>query len=133
MPATLRHNSYGKSRVRLTKVVRTGPRHDLFEITADIQLEGDFATAYTAGDNRAVIATDSIKNTVYVLAKENAFDSVEQFALILARHFPSTYPQVTKTTVELTQSAWQRIAINGQPHDHAFTSAGPQQRYAKAI
>ena len=133
MPASLRHNSYGKSRVRLTKVVRTGARHDLFEISADIQLEGDFAPAYTAGDNRAVIATDSIENTVYVLAKENAFDSVEQFALILASHFPNTYPQATKATVELTQSTWQRIAIDGKPHDHAFTSAGPQLRYARAV
>src|SRR4051794_10431887 len=133
MPATLRHNSYGKSRVRMTKVVRTGPRHDLFEISADIQLEGDFAPAYTAGDNRTVIATDSIKNTVYVLAKENHFDSVEQFAMILAFHFPVTYLQVAKATVELTQSAWQRILIDGKPHDHAFTSAGPQQRYAKAV
>lgn len=133
MSGVLRHNSYGKSRVRLTKVVRTGPRHELFEINGDIQLEGAFDAAYTAGDNRAVIATDSIKNTVYVLAKENAFDSVEQFALILVRHFVATYAQVTKATVELTQSAWRRIEIGGKPHDHAFTSAGPQLRYAKAV
>jgi urate oxidase len=133
MSAVLRDNSYGKSRVRLTKVVRNGPRHDLFEIDADVQLEGEFAAAYTAGDNRAVIATDSIKNTVYALAKENAFDSVEQFALILVRHFVATYSQVSKATVELTQSSWRRIEIDGRPHDHAFTGAGPQRRYGKAV
>ena len=128
----LAHNSYGKSDVRLTKVVRNGSRHELFEINANIQFEGDFAAAYLEGDNRKVVATDSIKNTVYVLAKENAFDSVEQFAVILARHFLATYAQVSAARVELTQSAWQRITVDGKPHDHAFTSAGPQFRYALA-
>ena len=129
---TLGHNSYGKSDVRLTKVVRNGARHELLEITANVHLEGDFDGAYTAGDNRTCIATDSMKNTVYVLAKENAFDSVEQFALILARHFLAAYQQVSAATIELTQSTWRRIAVGGKPHDHAFTSGGPQLRYALA-
>jgi urate oxidase len=132
MPATLRHNAYGKSRVRLTKVVRDGGVHHLFEIDAAIQLEGDFAAAYQDGDNRMVIATDSVKNTVYVLAKENRFASVEEFGLILARHFVATYPQVTQATVELAQASWRRIDVDGKPHDHAFTSAGQQRRYARA-
>jgi len=130
---TLGHNSYGKSDVRLTKVVRDGPRHELFEITAKVLLEGDFAAAYCEGDNRACIATDSMKNTVYVLAKENRFDSIEHFAVILVRHFLATYPQVSAALIELTQSSWQRIAVGGKPHDHAFTSAGPQLRYARAV
>ena len=130
---TLGHNSYGKSNVRLTKVVRIGARHELFEINANIKLEGDFAAAYCEGDNRNCVATDSMKNTVYVLAKEHAFDSVEQFAVILVRHFLATYPQVSAAQVELTQSAWQRITVDGKPHDHAFTSAGPQLRYACAV
>jgi urate oxidase len=130
----LTYNSYGKSLVRLTKVVRDcGPVHELFEISADVQLEGDFDAAYLQGDNRKVIATDSIKNTVYVLAKENSFDSVEQFGLILVRHFLATYPQVARAMVELTQASWRRIEVDGKPHEHAFASAGPQLRYAKAI
>ncbi|MDB5294306.1 MAG: pucL [Phycisphaerales bacterium] len=133
MATVLTHNSYGKSAVRLTKVVRRGRLHELFEIDAAIQLEGDFEPAYRAGDNRAVVATDTVKNTVYVLAKENDFESVEAFALILARHFPATYPQVTTATVELTRATWRRIEVDGQPHDHAFTGGGPQRRYAKAV
>ena len=129
---TLGHNSYGKSGIRLTKVVRNGPAHELFEITANIQLEGDFAAAYCEGDNRQCIATDSMKNTVYVLAKEHRFGSVEDFALILVRHFLATYPQVSAALIELTQASWRRITIDGRPHDHAFTSAGPQLRYARA-
>ncbi|HEV7300996.1 MAG TPA: urate oxidase [Tepidisphaeraceae bacterium] len=129
---TLGFNSYGKSRVRLTKVVRNGPVHELFEIDAAIQLQGDFGAAYTAGDNRDVVATDSIKNTVYVLAKEHAFTSVEQFAMMLSEHFVKTYPQVSSATVELQQATYERISVDGRPHDHAFTVAGPQKRLARA-
>src|SRR3954447_25440165 len=133
MPSTLATNSYGKSGVRLTKVVRKGTVHELFEIDAAIDLQGDFDAAYAEGDNRKVIATDTIKNTVYVLAKENAFDSAEQFALIIARHFLKTYDHVSQASVELRQSAYNRIVVDGRPHDHAFTSAGPQLRFARAI
>src|SRR5678816_1483797 len=133
MGNTLATNAYGKSGVRLTKVVRNGSVHELFEIDAAVELQGDFDAAYSAGDNRKVVATDTIKNTVYVLAKENAFDSVEQFALILARHFLKTYDHVAVASVELRQSAYNRIVVDGRPHDHAFTSAGPPLRFARAI
>ena len=132
MSHPLSFNSYGKSAVRLTKVVRRGNVHDLFEITADIQLQGDFVPAYESADNRNVIATDTIKNTVYVVAKENDFADIEHFAIILARHFIKHYPQVTTADVQLRQTAWQRIDVDNKPHDHAFTSAGPQLRIARA-
>jgi len=128
MAGKLTANSYGKSAVRLTKVVRNGSRHELFEIDAAINLEGDFTACYEKGDNRNVVATDTIKNTVYVVGKEKSFATVEQFAIILAEHFIATYPQVTKANVELQQSSWRRIAIDGKPHDYAFTSDGPQHR-----
>lgn len=131
MPAKLTYNSYGKSKVRLTKVVRQpSGQHDLFEIDAAVQLEGDFAAAYTAGDNRLVVATDTIKNTVYVVAKENAFTSIEQFGLILAQHFLKTYAHVSAVKVELEQASWRRIEVGGTAHAFSFTSDGPQKRTA---
>lgn len=134
MAFTLTHNAYGKAAVRLTKVVRDrGPVHELFEIDAAVELEGDFAAAYTDGDNRQVVATDTIKNTVYVVAKENRFDSVEAFGLLLVRHFLKTYAHVTKATATLKQSTWKRIELDGKPHDHAFAGGGPQARHAKAV
>jgi urate oxidase len=92
----LTSHSYGKSKVRLTKVVRNGPRHKLFEIEAAIELEGDFARAYTHGDNANCVATDSMKNTVYVLAKEHHFTTGRGVRLRLAEHFVATYPQVSR-------------------------------------
>jgi urate oxidase len=126
MSIKLTDNHYGKSDVRLTKVVRSGPRHELFEFSVDVQLTGDFAASYTAGDNTNVVATDSMKNTIYVLAKENAFTSAEQFAVIVAEHFPRTYEQVRSATVTIRQTGWSRISVEGKPHDHSFVSAGSE-------
>ena len=87
MPTVLVHNAYGKSRVRLTKVQRQPDRHDLFEWSIDVRLTGDFAAAYTAGDNRQIIATDTMKNIVYALAADQTLTSPEAFAIVLGRHF----------------------------------------------
>ncbi len=132
MPATLTQNSYGKSDVRLTKVIRTGAPHELFEFSVDIQLFGEFARSYTHGDNTSVVATDSMKNTVYVLAKENQFDSAEQFAVLLAEHFVRTYQHVASSRVNVRQTNWARVSVDGQPHDHAFVCGGPDLRTATA-
>jgi urate oxidase len=128
----LAHNSYGKSSVRLTKVVRRQKRHELLEMSVDIELQGDFTASYTEGDNSKVVATDSMKNTVYVVAKENDFDSIEAFALLLSRHFPATYKQVAGATVTIRQPAWDRIPIDGAPHSHAFVAGGEELRVCTA-
>ncbi len=131
MPSTLTHKSYGKSKVRMTKVVRhPSGRHDLFEFDVSVKLDGDFSAAYTEGDNRLVIATDTIKNAVYVVAKEKSFGSAEEFALQLSGHFVHTYPQVTYATVEIRQTSWRRIAVGASPHDFSFTADGAHKRFA---
>jgi urate oxidase len=130
VPVKLLHNHYGKSGIRLTKVMRRPDGHDLVEMTVSVRLEGDFARSYTHGDNSKIIATDSIKNTVYVLAKERPVDSPESFALHLANHFVKTYEHVSRTDAEIAQSAWRRIDVAGRPHPTAFESAGDELRRA---
>lgn len=132
MSGALSENSYGKSSVRVTKVLRYPDRHEAIEYAVDITLEGDFADSYTAGDNRKVVATDSMKNTVYVLAKEKSFDSPEAFAVEVARHFCTTYEQVKTTTALVKQSLWQRIELDGKPHPHAFVAGAGDCRVARA-
>jgi urate oxidase len=132
MPPKLVHDSYGKSDVRLTKVIRLPRRHDLIEISVDVTLVGDFQRTYLAGDNRSVIATDSMKNTIYVLAKQHPLDSVESYALHVVDHFLKTYKQVRQTYVTILQSSWKRIKVAGRPHPHAFVSGGNERRYCQA-
>jgi urate oxidase len=68
--AVIKSNAYGKSHVRLTHVDRTCVPHEIKELSIAILLEGDFSRAYTEGDNGNVLPTDTIKNTVYVLARK---------------------------------------------------------------
>lgn len=75
---------------------------------------------YLTGDNSDIVATDSQKNTVYLLAKKHGVTSPEQFAILLCRHFLSTYSHVLKAKVHIQQYPWQRIEVDGKKHNHAF-------------
>ncbi|HUI69304.1 MAG TPA: urate oxidase [Spirochaetia bacterium] len=123
-------NSYGKSDVRMTKVVRSGDTHTLHELTVHIMLGGAFERVYTDGDNAPCIPTDTMKNTVYALAKKNDFDSPEAFAAILARHFLQ-FAQVGWAEVAIEQEPWVRIPVDGSPHPHSFTRGGSGIRTAQ--
>ena len=133
MPATLTAHTYGKARVRLTKVERGPDRHDLIELSVDVDLEGDFADTYLAGDNAKIVATDSMRNTVYALASDGPIGSAEAFAGRLASHFAGTYPQVDAATVTARQERWDRLDADGRAdHPHAFVSGGADKRLAVA-
>jgi urate oxidase len=117
---TLVENRYGKSRVRVARIVRSRDHHDVHEMTVAIQLEGDFESSYSDGDNSKVLPTDTMKNTVYAFAKEPAVEEPEAFAILLARHFVSTQPQVSQARVEIESHLWQRHGrfsfVAGPPH-----------------
>lgn len=117
-------NRYGKASVRLVKVTRGPAQHDLVDLTLDVQLEGAFASVY-AGDNRACVATDTMKNTVYALARQ-PFDTMERFALRLADHFAAK-PGVSTTRISAAEHPWSRLAPEGRPHPHAFVRDGSER------
>jgi urate oxidase len=130
MSTTLIDNSYGAARVRLLKVRRIEDRHDLKELSVGIQFEGEFSASYTTGDNRSILPADTIKNTVYALAKLYSIDSIEEFAQSLIDHFLTGNEQVTKVRVEIAEPLWTRIPFGGKPHPWSFTPAGPERRTA---
>lgn len=127
--ATLSGNAYGKSRVRLSKITRTETAHRFQELTADIYLSGAFDAAYTAGDNATVLPTDTIKNTVYALAKTHPIDTIEQFALDLTTRYLQAAPAADSAKVVITETPWRRMQFDGEPHHHAFLAARPEHRY----
>jgi urate oxidase len=118
--------SYGKSRVRLSRITRTPQRHEFQELAVDLSLSGDFAAAYTVGDNRAVIPTDTMKNTVYAVAHEHGVASLESFACRLARHFLDAYPHVDGVVARLEERPWARMQVGGKEHPHSFIRAGSE-------
>src|SRR5437763_1757909 len=109
---------YGKSSVRLTKVTRFDDRHELKEFSVDIALEGDFTESYLEGDNARVVATDTMKNTVYALAVDHKLNDPESFALDLAAHFVGRNEHVTAANVSIAETMWKRIDHEGAPHRH---------------
>lgn len=131
MPAILTENSYGKSAVRLVRVVRGADRHEVRDLTVDIAFEGDFEAVHLEGDNAPVLPTDTMKNTVYALARESAIPSPEEFGIELAQHFLGTVPHLSRVRVDLAEHGWERLTVNGKPHTHAFRRAGEERRLAR--
>ena len=119
-------NSYGKSAIRLDKVDRHVAPHRVRDLTIAIALEGDFASSYAEGDNRAVIATDTMKNTAYALAGEHLTGAIEDFGLALGRHFLGE-AQVERVRVSIAEHGWEPI---GEAPD-AFTRNGSETRTAE--
>jgi urate oxidase len=101
-------NRYGKSAIRLVKVVRGPDRHEVRDLTVAIALEGEFAASYVEGDNTNVVATDTMKNTVYALAGEHLTGPIEAFGVVLARHFLEV-DQVDRVIVTIEEHRWAPI------------------------
>ncbi|CAN5620241.1 urate oxidase [soil metagenome] len=128
MSAILKNDNYGKSRVRVVKVTRKGDFHIMKEFSVDVALQGDFEDVHLTGNNANVLPTDTMKNTVYVMAKKNEVNSIEEYAYYLSDHFKKNNEQVSVVNIDIEQSTWKRIHVNGKEHDHAFISGGNEKR-----
>ncbi len=120
-------NGYGKAAVRLVKVERHGPRHELHDLTVEAQLQGDFESAHQPGDNSQVLPTDTMKNTVYALARQGPVDPPESFAERLGRRFLGVCPAAGTAVLRIAVHRWDRIGVQGTQHPHAFVR-GPAER-----
>ena len=144
---------YGKDNVRVYKVHRdekTGV-HTVTEMTVCVLLEGEIETSYvfallgsqymnsnnssryTKADNSVVVATDSMKNTVYIKAKEHPITPPELFASILGTHFVETYPHIHAAHIKVITHRWTRMTIDGKPHPHSFYRDGAETRNVEAV
>ena len=52
------------------------------------------------------MATDTQKNTVYVVAKRTSAATPEQFGLDIAQHFLDTYPILTACQIDVEETLW---------------------------
>jgi urate oxidase len=101
-------------------VDRDTARHEIWDLDIRVALEGDFEAVYLKGDNTGALATDTMRNTCYALAKDHLRGSIEDFGLELVDHFLEAGPTVTSCWVEITQYLWNRIEVDGKPHKHSF-------------
>ncbi|CAI9759835.1 unnamed protein product [Fraxinus pennsylvanica] len=83
---------HGKSRVRVGRVWKDeNGRHHFVEWNVSISLLSDCLPAYVNADNSDIVATDTMKNTVKA------------------------------AIIKIVEKPWERIHIDGQPHEHATT------------
>lgn len=116
----LAENRYGKSRVRLVKVKRRADRHELREWTVEILLRGDFESCFVSGDNSKILPTDTMKNTVYSLARKSSTACMEEFGQELAQFFLDHNPQVSEAHVNLWEKAWEHLRTAGKEQPTTF-------------
>ncbi len=113
-------NRYGKHRVRLMKVTRHAHGNEVHEWTVAILLRGDFASTHTEGDNSKLLATDTMKNTVYWVARQSSATTPEVYACELIDYILSRNPQVASAHVSIEAHLWKRLTVDGAPHPDTF-------------
>jgi urate oxidase len=131
--AHLGENRYGKSRVRVMKVVRHATHHAMKEWNVRVLLHGDFETCFTEGDNSRILPTDTMKNTVYYLARESQTATLEEFAIELVDYLLANNPQVTQASTEIEEKSWKQVLVDGAPHATTYQLTGPEMQTASVI
>ena len=131
--ARLGENRYGKSRVRLSRITRHGDRHDFQEWTVRVLLHGDFASSFTQADNSRILPTDTMKNTVYAIARDSKAVTIEEFAMELGDYLLANNPQVSQVSVEIEEKAWERMHCDGASEPTTFRLCGPEVNTVAAV
>lgn len=128
--AVLAENRYGKSRVRLVKVTRQDGVHTVREWSVDLRIQGDYESCFRSGDNRDILPTDTMKNTVYALARTSAATGLEEFGTELVRHFMSNYPQAEAVEAGVEEKVWEHLLVDETGHPTAFQQQSSERSTA---
>ena len=131
--AKLGQNRYGKARVRLSRITREGDRHLFNEWKVKVLLEGDFESSYTEADNSRVLPTDTMKNTVYYVARGSKVATIEEYAMELGDYLLTNNPQVSGVCVEVEERAWERLIVDGAAEPTTFKLGGPEVQTVRAV
>ena len=131
--AKLGSNRYGKHRVRLSRITRHGDRHDFNEWSVNVLLEGDFESSFTEADNSKVLPTDTMKNTVYYIARGSKATTIEEFAMELGDYLLANNAQVSGVKVEIKERTWERMVLDGKAEDTTFKLGGPEMHTVRAV
>jgi urate oxidase/2-oxo-4-hydroxy-4-carboxy-5-ureidoimidazoline decarboxylase len=100
--------TYGKLRVPLQRVTRG---QDLLAAEVSVEVLGEnFVAAYTEGDNRQVVATDTMKNFILRESLTAPEDTLEALVEHLADGFLRTYPVMEAVRVSAREHPFERLS-----------------------
>ncbi len=97
----------------------TGRENILFAAEIDVEVFGkNFLPAYTHGDNRMVVATDTMKN--FILQQSLAFrgSTLEGFLTLLSQQFLATYPIMKQLRLTGRELAFEPAQVPLAEHTH---------------
>jgi urate oxidase len=80
-----------------------------------------------------VLPTDTMKNTVYFVARNSKAATIEAYAMELGDYFLHNNPQVTKVSIEVEEKAWQRMRVDGKDEPSTFKLGGPELHTVLAV
>eukprot|EP01130_Rhizamoeba_saxonica_P014779 TRINITY_DN648_c0_g2_i1.p1 TRINITY_DN648_c0_g2~~TRINITY_DN648_c0_g2_i1.p1 ORF type:complete len:313 (-),score=54.23 TRINITY_DN648_c0_g2_i1:84-1022(-) len=127
------HPTYGKQSVPVFKISKTGPHHNIVDMIVGIMLQGQVSDSWLSGENHQILPTETQKNTCYVVAMQTQFRDIETYAVQLANSILSRHDHIDTVTVTVEERTWDRLSVNGKPHNHVFLSSGdPVRRTCKA-
>ncbi len=89
--------------------MRSGPRHEVKELTVDVFLEGEFQAAFTKARQQHCVADRHDEEYRLCLARKNGVYSMEEFARDLARHFLVSVAHLNQVRLEIKEVPWARI------------------------
>jgi urate oxidase len=119
-------NRWGKSEVRVSKILPGDESDDFIDLTVQVWLQGDVGAAHTQGDNVAVVPTDTMRNTIYGLAQDHLGRDLERFGAILCDHFLAKNG-IDRAGVTIYEQAWTRQSASG------FIGGGSERRKARLV
>jgi urate oxidase len=140
--------SYGKLEVPV-HLVGVAPLHGLPEIpespvrsldsgllALDVSMEvlgQGFLAAYTEGDNRGVVATDTMKNVILRHALEYGGATPEGFLDTLGRRFLSTYPEMEGLRLWAREQPFEPVEVGAarERSDRLFSLGGGDHAVAE--
>ena len=121
--------SYGKAHVVF---YRLGGDLAPLAASVDIDVVGKrFLAAYTEGDNREIVATDTMKNFVYAMAAEYSGRTLLALCAFLGRRFLTTYPVMESLRVTAREVPLDAAAGERGPSEILFRSTRTEGAFAQ--
>lgn len=131
--AYLAEDRYGKSRIRLMKLAREEHSHVLMDWTLNVLFRGNFESCFVVGDNSRILPTDTMKNSVYSLARSSAASCMEEFGIELANYFIENNPQVSEASIEIDEKPWKPAMVDGLEHPTTFLQDSQERQTARVV
>ncbi|GKY96332.1 hypothetical protein MPSEU_000592900 [Mayamaea pseudoterrestris] len=114
-----------KSTAHVFKVVRKEePMQSIQDYTIHMTLvSSDTKDSFLTGDNAKIVTSDAQQNLAQMVAQRYSFDSPEEFGMILAQRVLMQYAWLDAIDLQVTETVWDRVWVDGQIHPHGFTKS----------